>query len=268
MTMTLPDRTAEPTLGSVLRRPRWIGAFFLALLVAAVLAGLAQWQFDRAIESGAVELSDREEVVPLVDIQDPQMATTTEAAGHRVSVNGIWQTGQDQIVANRVNGELTGYWVVSPLVVTATDATLAVARGWAATLEEAEAASTATGDVAGSATITGRYLPTEAPLAQDADQALLTTMAPAALINLWTGLDGAQTYGGYLILEDAQAGLDEIVVAEQDGGVELNWLNIFYAVEWVLFAAGAIYLWYRLGKDEWLREHELAELLAGEPPVD
>jgi hypothetical protein len=36
----------------------------------------------------------------------------------------------------------------------------------------------------------------------------------------------------------------------------LNWLNVFYAVEWVVFAGFAIFLWYRLLRDEWMREVE------------
>ena len=40
--------------------------------------------------------------------------------------------------------------------------------------------------------------------------------------------------------------------------VELNWLNLFYAAEWVVFAGFAIFLWYRLVKDAWEREQEEA----------
>ena len=38
----------------------------------------------------------------------------------------------------------------------------------------------------------------------------------------------------------------------------VNWLNIFYAVEWAVFAGFAFYLWYRLARDAW--ENELEEL--------
>ncbi|MCC7128649.1 MAG: SURF1 family protein, partial [Microbacteriaceae bacterium] len=37
-------------------------------------------------------------------------------------------------------------------------------------------------------------------------------------------------------------------------GVELNLLNLFYAAEWVIFAGFAVFLWWRLVKDAWLRE--------------
>ena len=37
--------------------------------------------------------------------------------------------------------------------------------------------------------------------------------------------------------------------------VSLNLLNIFYAIEWVIFAGFAIFLWYRLVKDAWEEEN-------------
>lgn len=43
----------------------------------------------------------------------------------------------------------------------------------------------------------------------------------------------------------------------------LNLLNLFYAIEWVVFAAFAFYFWYRYTKDVYLRE--LEELLENTP---
>ncbi|KZX22122.1 hypothetical protein [Rathayibacter tanaceti] len=40
--------------------------------------------------------------------------------------------------------------------------------------------------------------------------------------------------------------------------VSLNWLNVFYAIEWVVFAGFALYLWFRLVRDAWEREAEEA----------
>lgn len=44
----------------------------------------------------------------------------------------------------------------------------------------------------------------------------------------------------------------------------LNWLNVFYAVEWVVFAGFAIFLWFRLVRDAFEREVEEAEEAAAE----
>ena len=254
---------AQQTLGAVMRRPRWIAGLLLALLAAAALGALAQWQFDRAIESGTAVPGDKDELLPLTELQDPQMATTSVAAGHRVTVTGDWVIGQDQLIADRINDGENGYWVVRPFVVAGTGATLAVARGWTASPELAQAVS-GTDDLGTEpeTRLTGRFLPTEAPRSDDAGDDVLSTMSTAALVNSWTGLEGRQTYSGYLILEQAPDGLETIIIAAQGGGFELNWLNIFYAIEWLFFAGGAVYLWYRLAKDEWMREAELAELLA------
>ena len=42
----------------------------------------------------------------------------------------------------------------------------------------------------------------------------------------------------------------------------MNWLNVFYAGEWVVFAGFAVYFWFRLTRDAWEKEHELAALTA------
>jgi hypothetical protein len=46
----------------------------------------------------------------------------------------------------------------------------------------------------------------------------------------------------------------------------VNILNIFYAFQWIIFAAFALYFWYRLVKDEWEKEREgLVQEPATEP---
>ena len=60
------------------------------------------------------------------------------------------------------------------------------------------------------------------------------------------------------------AGLDaDRFAAARSQQTELNWLNIFYAAEWIIFAGFAVFLWYRLVKDAKEREdEELRELEA------
>ena len=55
-------------------------------------------------------------------------------------------------------------------------------------------------------------------------------------------------YSGAVALEGT--GDSAIVIKPQDEFVELNFLNIFYAIEWVLFAGFAIFMWWRLVQDE------------------
>ena len=57
----------------------------------------------------------------------------------------------------------------------------------------------------------------------------------------------------------APAGLDLIDAPPPITEIGLNLLNVFYAVEWVIFAGFAIFLWYRLVKDAWELENEPVE---------
>ena len=63
------------------------------------------------------------------------------------------------------------------------------------------------------------------------------------------------------------AGLQPIDSPAPDEGSNVNWLNIFYAVEWAIFAGFAFYMWYRLARDAWEKEVEaLEEATAGAAP--
>jgi surfeit locus 1 family protein len=136
--------------------------------------------------------------------------------------------------------------------VTADGTTLAVALGWS---EDADT-SVGTWDAT---RLTGRYLPSEVASDSDFEAGERSAIAVADLINVWPEVGPA--YGGYLVLDEAPAGLDAIYSPAPSQEVSLNLLNIFYAIEWVIFAGFAIYLWYRLVRD--VVEKELEE-----PPVE
>ncbi len=46
---------------------------------------------------------------------------------------------------------------------------------------------------------------------------------------------------------------------EQVVDEELDWLNIFYALEWLVFAAFALYLWWRMLKDAYQKKEDPAQ---------
>ena len=52
-------------------------------------------------------------------------------------------------------------------------------------------------------------------------------------------------------------GLTDIISPPPAEPESVNWLNVFYAIEWAVFAGFAFYLWYRLARDA--RERELEE---------
>ena len=237
----------------VARRPRWIGILVVCLAVAAAFAALGQWQLGRAVEDGKIIVRETEKVVPLDSVAEPQQGVSTKASGQLVEFDGRVVDGDFVVVGERFNEGRAGYWLIAR--VEAREATIAVALGWAPSREAA--ASAASKVDLGERSFSGRYLATEPPQEDDFEGGEQRSVSVAALVNQWR--EAPETvYGGYLTMDAATPGLETIDSPAPRSDVELNWLNIFYAIEWVIFAGFAIFLWFRLVKDEWEREQEEA----------
>ena len=255
---------------SMMLRPRWVLALLLALAIAAAFALLGQWQLERAIVSGKVVERSTETALALSDVVQPGGASPTKATGQTVRASGSFVPGDEQLITDRVNGGTSGFWVVGHFVTDTDSAHIAVARGWAA--DEATARSVmralSTDSPGQGRTITGRFVPAEAPEVPEEgrDPHTMTTVSPAALINLWAGYTDQPVYAGYVVDSAAAPGLTVIDSPVPEDDVDLNWLNVFYALEWVVFAGFAVFLWYRLVRDAWEREqdrHEAKAVAAG-----
>jgi surfeit locus 1 family protein len=90
-------------------------------------------------------------------------------------------------------------------------------------------------------------------------------MSSAALLGRWHDVDQLSVYRPYLVSDEASEGLTTISSPAPAEGSAVNWLNIFYAAEWAVFAGFAFYLWYRLARDAWEKEVEDLEDAAAEP---
>ncbi|WP_127794193.1 SURF1 family protein [Agromyces sp. LHK192] len=270
----MPADSRRPML-RMMMRPRWIAALLLALGIAAAFAALGQWQIERAVEQAVVEERPTEQVRPFAGIAEPDAPTEQTATGQLVEVAGAYVPGDTVLVEGRLNDGVLGTWVVAHLEVgDGEPGGLPIALGWAADHADAEGALDAfEASVARSpdavVTVEGRFLPSEAPMVpeDDADPQRMQTVAVAQLINVWADYDDRPVYFGYVTAAEPVEGLDAISSPPPEQEGELNWLNVFYAVEWVVFAAFAIYLWYRLVRDAVEREREEAELAAAEASV-
>ncbi|NYJ31837.1 SURF1 family cytochrome oxidase biogenesis protein [Galbitalea soli] len=236
------------------RRPRWIGALLLALAIAGGFAALGQWQLGRAVATATVVTYPTETVTPLASLATPQSVVTDRVAGQMVSVTARRVPGDLYLVSNRVNYGKTGYWVVGHAV-TGDGVSLAVAYGWAPTRAAATDAASALAGGAPSTLLIGRYMPTEPPDQADFEHGVRSVLSVAALVNEWRTVPTA-VYGGYLVSKTPAPGLSAIYSPKPSNDVSLNWLNVFYSIEWVAFAGFAVYLWYRLVKDAWEREQD------------
>lgn len=164
---------------------------------------------------------------------------------------------------------MLGYWVVTAFVVDgapvlagagATEETIIpVARGWIA--DPAQAGAPPSGPL----TVSGRLIPAEAPIAKpNIPAGQVAALSTAELVNVWQ----ASSYPAFIVSSEelsngtdvgahATAGdLKGITVTAQPDSTKVNWLNIFYSIEWVVFAGFAVFLWWRLVADEHRRKQE------------
>jgi len=249
---------------SVARRPKWIGVLLLVLVLAGVFAWLGRWQLERAVDDSRVIGPDTEQVVPLAELTRPQQAVDSEVAWRKVEVELSYVPGDTVVLSDRLNsGPERGSTVVAHAV-TADGASLAVALGWTpdpAIAERARATLDEGAMIAALVTVTGRYLPTESPQLSDFEAGERSALSVGELINLWAAPpDGV--YGGYLALDEVPAwaeGLEPIDSPSPEREVEVNLLNVFYGIEWVVFSGAAVFLWWRLVRDDQLREARAAD---------
>ncbi|KAA0977934.1 SURF1 family protein [Paeniglutamicibacter gangotriensis] len=255
-------------------KPRWILALVGALVVATGFVLLSQWQFNRSQTEAPPPPSTTERVVPLVDHLEPGVDLMAVDADQMVSATGSFLPGKQILVKNRVEDSNTGFWVVAAFKVDGAPGgnTIPVVRGWQG--NDATPAPAPTGTVE----LTGRLLPTEAPIAQDAGQRAYASLSVAELINVWdvpaySGFITATTVtgAGGTDLSAAASNLVPVDVDPQPQERQINWLNIFYGIEWVVFAGFAVFLWYRLVADEFRKSQEdiadAAALAAGLDPA-
>lgn len=256
----------NPTWSQVARRPKWIAGLFLALAVAAVFALLGQWQLERSFTEVEPEDQSQKPLV-LTATEKPGEPLTAAAANKLVQAQIFIDTQNVFIVSNRLQRAadevVSGYWVIANSSVLLEDgestASLSVGIGFAESLAVAEGAREALMEsVQAQAFLeqTGKYLQTEGPETQSdpAKSYLLESFSLAQLVNLYKGVE-AQSLAGFMVLDaEPGFGLERIIIAPPEAGTQVNWLTLFYALEWALFAGFAVFLWWRLVEDARIRE--------------
>lgn len=260
-----PPQIFPPTLREVMLRPRWIALLAFSLVVAGVLAWLGQWQLGRAVDTSPPEPGMTEVVRPLADVVQPGDYLPEPLVGQRVEVRGTWVASDFIVVSSRFNDDVEGYWVTGQLRVAdaAQPTSVAVATGWTPSLDQANAAAAelerqVAADPTAVVEVTGRLISDEGPSVppSGADPYTLTRMSPAMLLGRWHDITDVSVFRQYIASQTAIGPLDDIASPAPDERSRVNWLNIFYAAEWAVFAGFALYLWYRLARDAWEKEVE------------
>lgn len=228
-------------LAPLLRPKFWPG--HLAMLVAvAIAAGLGLWQLDawHLHRADAARNLTEKPPVALGTVITGDSPFPGREVGRPVRFTGQW-TGGNVYVADRYLHGQRGYWVVTAALVDGTSSAMPVVRGW----------SRVTGLPAptGATTVTGWLQPTEGsgPIDENPHDDVIPMMRIASLVE---HVD-ADLYSGYVVgkvVSGAAAGgaLSPVTPPAVPGVSMFTAVrNLFYAIEWWLFGAFALFIWVR-----------------------
>ena len=240
-------------------QPRWIAALVFALAVSTTFVLLSQWQFSAAESEPVNDPTATETVRPLTEVFTPGVPLFETEADQMVSFTGSFEPDDTVLVRERLQDGELGYWVVTAFAVSdAPDgAVMPVVRGWVSSPDDVEPIPE------GEAAIVGRLLPAEAPVAEPPSSEgtpVLAAVASSELINLWDVPGYAAFVTANTITVNGSApdmgAMEYVTVGGQPLETPVNWLNIFYALEWIVFAGFSVFLWWRLVADEYNRSLE------------
>jgi cytochrome oxidase assembly protein ShyY1 len=253
-------------------QPRWIAGLVFAIAISGVFVLLSQWQFGRSTQPEVPVNPATENAQALTGTLQPGDFFHGSVADQMVTAEGSYDPAKQVLVPGRLRGGQTGYWVVSAFAVTGAPVLsgaaaspqtwIPVARGWVA--DAADAVPPPSGPLE----LTGRLLPSEAPVAETApEQGRATAVSVAELINYWD----VSSYPGFIaVTAEVSNGADvsaaavssplkPLSIGPQPPAQQINWLNLFYSLEWVVFAGFALFIWWRLVKDD--HRHRLEDSL-------
>lgn len=264
-------------------RPRPLGLLALALALATAFAFLGQWQLDRSKAVAGAPALERSR--PLSAVLAPAETFRTGGDGQVVTATGRFGAdltgdatapatgaGGEVLLAGRDQGGRDGSWVVAPFRVAdpgaaggtddeaaarAQGPVLPVVLGWVSPQVAARGVAALPSPPSGEVSLRGRLLIGEPPkaLGTSPDGPVLEALAPADLVNVWD----TRLYTGFVIADDplAAAPLEQIASAPPLRGTD--WRSFSYALQWWLFAAFAVFFWWRVVRERFLPDAAVAE---------
>lgn len=237
--------------------PRLWGAHLVAIVCVGAAVGLGLWQYDAwqaHREAARADITD-EEPLPITGVLGPDDPFPAQHVGRPVIVEGTWLPDATVLVAGRrEHGDSgpDGSWVVTPMTVGGPgDPAIPVVRGWLRGEDPATAPPPPTGE----ALLVGWLQPGEGTGASDADPTD-DVLPQVRIADLVQRVD-VDLYGGYVVVDPGATaehggrnpGTTDLAPATLDqlppAGTFTAWRNIAYAVEWWLFGAFALFLWWR-----------------------
>jgi len=220
--------------------PRWIALGVLAIALIAGCVILGRWQWDRTQDILAAERAAQGAPISVSEVAPPGAEVNGADIGRQVIAVGTYLADRQVAVTNRVLGDDTGIWVVTPLELS-DGSIIVVNRGW---LPNSSAAGfTPPGS---QVTVQGTYTPDEefysdAPMTGGSVVAISGTALGAA----WQ----LPTHAGYVNLvtqtpASTPAPLP-VPATIQTADVPFPLQNFGYAFQWWVFALFVVFAYAR-----------------------
>lgn len=238
MSPTISSRPSAQEIWRTAITPRWLLA--LAALTAFVVACifLGQWQWDRTQDILAAERSATAEPIALEELINDDGTWNNADIGRKVILDGVF-TAQELQLPNREFQGQSGSWIVTRFDL-GSGGSIAVMRGLLPVGSEVPLAD------ATAVQAEGVLHPNEA-FYEGANQNGIVTVDSAAIAAEW----GTDLVDGYVMLEGQDPVASDpgtlVIVAPtvQVGNAPFPLQNFFYAIQWWIFAAFAIFVYAR-----------------------
>jgi surfeit locus 1 family protein len=241
------DGSPPETAARILARPSMLALHLLALvaIVGCVVAGV--WQLGVYQSEQDDERDARAAAAPasLTTMLGPDEGITNALVGAPVFAEGQYAPAAQQIlIADRRHAGRDGYWVVSPLLLE-TGSAILVVRGWT---PEQSAPPVPSAPV----TVTGSLRPGEEPGADSvlgSDRVVDTIRTPSLVGQLPYDL-----YSAVLIRTAEEPRPSDGLVPVDPSAPDVPWTdglrNLAYALQWWVFGAFAVFMWWRICVDQ------------------
>jgi cytochrome oxidase assembly protein ShyY1 len=228
-----------PSILRLATTPRWIALGLIALVFGAAALLLGRWQWDRTQDIVQAEQAARAEPVAIQALTDVGEDFDNPLIGRPVLADGRYDVARQTLVLNRELDGRPGVWVLTPLLLNDGSA-IAVLRGWSENPEQLEPQT-------GSVAVAGIWHPNERFYRDEPfDSAGVYAISSERLRERW----GLALRPGYIMLtnQSPQSALPTVPQTVRTADVPFPVQNAFYAVQWLVFAGFAGFVYFR-----WLR---------------
>lgn len=226
-------------------RPAVLGLHLFAIAAIGFCLFMGTWQlgaYDQRQEDERAE-QGRSGAVALESVWSPTDIFTTDQDQRPVTVTGTFRPASEQLwVTGREHDGSDGVWLLAP--VTVDDAQLMVVRGWAprpaASFPEVPA-----GEVSFEAVLQPGE---ESAAGWDPTARTIGSVRIPTLLN---ELGYGDLWSGFAISTDPEVagGLEVADVPESDVSWTAGGRNLGYGLQWWVFAAFALFMWWRMARE-------------------